>query len=65
LLGRVRRDLVNRRVEEVIAIEERSIKEQEAVERVELLPNDIVTKGLSLNLSLGTWSTLEDYRDEF
>jgi hypothetical protein len=47
-------DLVNRRAEEAIAIEERSIEEQEAVEHTELLPNDIVTEGLSLNLSLGT-----------
>jgi hypothetical protein len=47
-------DLVDRRAEEAIAVEERSIEEQEAVERAELLPNDIVTEGLSLNLSLGT-----------
>jgi hypothetical protein len=47
-------DLVNYRVEEAIAVEERSIEEQEAVERTELLPNDVITKGLSLNLSLGT-----------
>ena len=50
-------DLVDRRAEEVIAVEERSIEEQEAAkaaENSELLSNDIVTEGLSLNLSLGT-----------
>jgi hypothetical protein len=58
-------DLVDRRAEEAIAMEERSIEEQEAAERIELLPNDIVTEGLSLNLSPGTWSALEGYGDEF
>lgn len=61
-------DLVDRRAEEAIAVEERSIEEQEAAEAaesLELLPNDIVTEGLSLNLSPGTWSTLEGYSDEF
>lgn len=61
-------DLVDRRAEEAIAIEERSIEEQEAAEAAvssELLPNDIVTEGLSLNLSPGTWSALEGYGDEF
>jgi uncharacterized protein YdcH (DUF465 family) len=58
-------DLVDRRAEEAIAVEERSIEEQEAAERMELLPNDVVTEGLSLNLSLGTWSALEGYGDEF
>jgi hypothetical protein len=47
-------DLVDRRAEEAIAVEERSIEEQEAAERTELLPNDVVTEGLSLNLSPGT-----------
>jgi len=50
-------DLVDYRVEEAIAIEERSIKEQEAAKAAkssELLSNNTVTKGLSLNLSLGT-----------
>jgi len=47
-------DLVNRRAEEAIAVEERSIEEQEAVEATEgseLLPSDITTEGLALNLS--------------
>jgi len=50
-------DLVDCCAEEAITIEERSIEEQEAAEAArnsELLSNDIVTKGLSLNLSLGT-----------
>jgi hypothetical protein len=47
-------DLVDRRAEEAIAVEERSIKEQEAAEHAELLSNDVVTEGLSLNLSPGT-----------
>jgi len=50
-------DLVDCQAEEAIAVEERSIEEQEAAEaaeNLELLPNDIVTKGLSLNLSPGT-----------
>jgi hypothetical protein len=46
-------------------VEERSIEEQEAAERTELLPNDVITEGLSLNLSPGTWSALEGYGDEF
>jgi uncharacterized protein YdcH (DUF465 family) len=47
-------DLVDRRAEEAIAVEERSIEEQEAAERIELLPNDVITEGLSLNISPGT-----------
>jgi chromosome segregation ATPase len=47
-------DLVDRRAEEAIAMEERSIEEQEAAERMELFPNDVITEGLSLNLSPGT-----------
>jgi hypothetical protein len=47
-------DLVNYRAEEAIAVEERSIEEQEAAEHTELLPNNVITEGLSLNLSLGT-----------
>jgi hypothetical protein len=47
-------DLVDCRAEEAIAVEERSIEEQEAVEYAELLPNNVVTEGLSLNLFLGT-----------
>ena len=61
-------DLVDRRAEEAIAVEERSIEEQEAAEAAEnpeLLLNDIVAEGLSLNLSSGTWSALEGYGDEF
>jgi len=61
-------DLVNRRAEEAIAVEERSIEEQEAAEAAEgseLLPSDITTEGLALNLSPGTWSALEGFGDEF
>ena len=61
-------DLVDRRAEEAIAVEERSIEEQEAAEAAEnseLLPGNIATEGLSLNLSPGTWSALEGYGDEF
>jgi len=50
-------DLVDRRAEEAIAVEERSIEEQEAAEAAEgseLLPSDITTEGLALNLSPGT-----------
>jgi uncharacterized protein YdcH (DUF465 family) len=47
-------DLVDCRAEEAIAVEERSIEEQEAAERAELLPNNVITEGLSLNLSPGT-----------
>jgi uncharacterized protein YdcH (DUF465 family) len=58
-------DLVDRRAEEAIAVEERSIEEQEAAEAAELVLNDAPAKGLSLNLSPGTWSALEGYGDEF
>lgn len=58
-------DLVDRRAEEAIAVEERSIEEQEAAEAAELFPNETVDGGLSLNLSPGTWSALEGYGDEF
>lgn len=61
-------DLVNCCIEEAIIIKERSIKEQEAAEAArnsELLSNNIITKGLSLNLSLGTQSALEGYSNEF
>ena len=58
-------DLVDRRAEEAIAVEERSIEEQEAAEAAELLPNDATDGGLSLNLSPGTWGALEGYGDEF
>lgn len=58
-------DLVDRRAEEAIAVEERSIEEQEAAEAAEFLPNDGVAEGLSLNLSPGTWSALEGYGDEY
>jgi hypothetical protein len=58
-------DLVDRRAEEAIAVEERSIEEQEAAEAAELVLNDAPAEGLSLNLSPGTWSALEGYGDEF
>jgi hypothetical protein len=58
-------DLVDRRAEEAIAVEERSIEEQEAAEAAELLLNDAPAESLSLNLSPGTWSALEGYGDEF
>jgi hypothetical protein len=55
-------DLVDRRAEEAIAVEERGIAEQEAAEAV--LP-EVATDGMSLNLSPSTWSALEGFPDEF
>ena len=57
-------DLIDRRAEEAIAVEERSIEEQEAEEAVELLP-EVQTEGLALNLSPTTWGALEGFSDEY
>jgi len=57
-------DLLDRRAEEAIAVEERGIEEQEALESSELLP-EVATEGLALNLSPGTWAAFEGFPFEY
>lgn len=57
-------DLIDRRAEEAIAVEERSIEEQEAEEAAEILP-EVQTSGLALSLSPTTWGALEGFGDDY
>jgi multidrug efflux pump subunit AcrA (membrane-fusion protein) len=57
-------DLLDRRAEEAIAVEERSIVEQEQAES-EVMAFDDPSEGLALNLSPSTWSAFEGLPDEF
>jgi len=54
-------DLLDRRAEEAIAVEERAIEEVEAQELLSLDPSD----GPGLALGPSTWSALEGLPDDF
>ena len=57
-------DLVDRRADEAMSVEERDLEEQEAGEPSEFLPEE-PSKGLGLNLSPHTWSAIEGLSDSF
>ena len=57
-------DLLDRRAEEAIAVEERSIEEQERAE-AETITFDGPSEGLALNLSPSTWSAFEGWPFEY
>jgi multidrug efflux pump subunit AcrA (membrane-fusion protein) len=57
-------DLLDRRAEEAIAVEERGIEEQEQAES-ETMTFDGPSEGLGLNLSPSTWSAFEGLSEEF
>lgn len=58
-------DLVDRRTEEAIAVEERSIEEQEVAEAADPILPEVIPKGLGLNLSPTTQSALDRLPDDF
>ena len=61
-------DLLDRRAEEAISVEERDLEEQEQREREalsEVLTFDGPSEGLALNLSPSTWSAIEGFPDNF
>jgi hypothetical protein len=58
-------DLVDRRADEAIAVEERGIVEQEQEERGEVLSFEGPSEGLALNLSPHTWGAFQDVPEGF
>ncbi len=58
-------DLLDRRAEEAISVEERGIEEQEATEAAELFPVDPLLENLGINLSPSTWSAIDGLPDDF
>ncbi|OQN95253.1 hypothetical protein B0A48_18710 [Cryoendolithus antarcticus] len=61
-------DLLDRRAEEAISVEERGIEEQEAAEAenaAELFPVDPLLENLGINLSPSTWSAIDGLPDDF
>ena len=61
---RTQMDLLDRRAEEAIAVEERSIEEQEQAE-AETLEPEVPSEGLGMLLSPSTWSAFEGLPFEY